>query len=190
MRLVTPSATVTPIRPSLLEALKKLGPETTPAPAAAGELATEAPPAVVSRVPSGWTKIVGPRLASVVLDLTARLAAYTSDKRKKYEPGEVSEDTAEYCADSMAQSLAYWFPETQLTPTKQLFLAFGLAAGEQWIGREEIENSAEEAESASPAVQPIRSPAPVPAAATPAAPPAPDLATPIPQAASVGFGVA
>lgn len=121
-------------------------------------------------MPSGWTKVAGPRLARVILLGTARLAAYTSKEKKKYEAGEVDDDTEELCEASVTNALAHWFPDAQLSPAKQMIVAFTFAFGEQWIGRTEITDDVEDVEEAEPPSRPEpRSVAR--AAATPSPPP-------------------
>jgi hypothetical protein len=78
-------------------------------------------------------------LAHVILNLTERAAAYTTKPGKAYEAAELEEETRDYCDLSMSEALEAWFPAAALTPGKQLIVAFGLAAGEQWAGRREIE---------------------------------------------------
>lgn len=129
-------------RPSWTEALKRLAPA--PVAEAPGSAVPEVPIPPPRPILSGWTKIVGPRLAHVVLNLTERMAEYTSKKGQKFEAGELEDETREYCDEAMSVALASWFPDAALTPGKQLIVAFGLAFGEQWVGRREIAPAVDE----------------------------------------------
>ena len=167
-------------RPSLSDAFRRLAPQVSTAPAAPPASSVpvedlddvdEAPaPRAQRPIPSGWTRIVGPRLAHIVLNFTERMSVYTQVPGKAYEAAELEEETREYCDQAMAQALEAWFPASALTPGKQLIVAFGLAAGEQWAGRREIEPPKKPI-AAPPLTPPAAPPVPVHAAATSTPPP-------------------
>lgn len=131
-----------PLRPSIAEMFRA----TSPAPPVPVAAAAAPPP---PPMPAGWTKVIGPRLARAALLGTGRLAEYTSTKDKRYEAGELDDDTEQMVEDSVTTALAHWFPDAALSPGKQVLVALTLAFGEQWIGRTEIE--AEETTATSPA---------------------------------------
>lgn len=120
----------------------------------------------------------------MILNLTERAAAYTTKPGKAYEAAELEEETRDYCDLSMSEALEAWFPAAALTPGKQLIVAFGLAAGEQWAGRREIEKPPEK-----PKVEP-HTPRSVPAATTATPPTISKPPTDAPDLTLVPSGVA
>jgi hypothetical protein len=98
------------------------------------------------------------------------MACYTQQKGKKFEAAEIEDETRDYCDLAMSEALEAWFPAASLTPGKQLIVAFGLAFGEQWVGRREITPDTDDPPDSSPA----------PAAATSSQTSSPRSPTPTP----------
>jgi len=91
-------------------------------------------------------------------------------------PNDVDREHTEMFADGLAQQLRIWFPDTALTPLKQVFVAGVFIAGGAWIGAEKMipEQQQQEPAPASASQPPVRASAPNGApAAMPASTPTP-----------------
>ncbi len=105
-----------------------------PAPSVASGAPAAAPPSKSAEPDpfpeaKGWCKSAGKRLTQVFI--AATVAAIDALGR---EPNEPDEDDEEAFAEAMGSQLAIWFPDSALTPAKQLMLSGSFIAGSMWIG--------------------------------------------------------
>ena len=131
--------------------------ETKPTGATPDDTSTPAPPAE----PTGWCKQAGKRLAKLFV-VSTEWAIEQFDRI----PGEPDEDDVDEFGRAMGRQMAVWFPDTALTPGKQLIIAGAFIAAEMGATSKKLPPPAKPRQLAS--VSPLprsESPAPAPAAA-------------------------
>lgn len=83
--------------------------------------------------PSGWTRSAGKRLAQLFVATTD--FALEKMRRRANEP---DDDDVEDFGVAMGAQLAVWFPDTAMTPAKQLMLSGAFIVGGMCIGSEKL----------------------------------------------------
>ena len=155
--------------------------------APAVETGAAAPVDAAKPPPQGWTKLAGRRLATMFVGATEEWCASRTPARVAKEP---DDDVVDEFADSLAETLAEWFPNTVLSGWKRALIASAALAGGMCIGAPLAKP--QNALSPSPPAPSTPKPAPAPAPRAVSPPPpaqsqaevipptrAPDAATPM-----------
>lgn len=108
-------------------------PAASPTPNGAG-LTSPAPTPAAPPKAKGWCKPAGKRLA----DLFVAACEFGIEKLARRKPNEPDDDDVDDFGEAMGQQLAIWFPDTEMTPGKQLMLSGAFIAGAMCIGAEKL----------------------------------------------------
>jgi len=113
--------------------------------------------------PNGWQRGAAKKLRRIFFGALDAGIEMTGRK-----PGEPEDDDEEDVEEAFARSLASWFPDGALSPTKDLLLATSFAAASVWASSKKIDQSG--APRPAPAAPAAGTQAPAPAPERPAAP--------------------
>lgn len=82
-----------------------------------------------------WCKSAGKRFAQLFVAANDWAAEKLKPKRKLNDP---DDDDVEAFGKSAGDSLAHWFPDSELSPVKQMLISGAFITGAMWIGSEKL----------------------------------------------------
>ena len=81
-----------------------------------------------------WCKSAGRRLAALFVASTE----WAMEKAAKRRANDPDDDDVDAFGEAMGQQLGMWFPDSELSPAKQLMISGSFIVGAMWIGAEKI----------------------------------------------------